>query len=51
MKKGADYYPLLQAARMIASELRADPQFKSIDKTELKGDKKPKAKGGCYKFV
>ena len=44
-EKGVDYYPLLQAARMIESELRADPQFKSVDKTELKGDKKPKAKG------
>ena len=39
MKKGVDYYPLLQAARMIESELRADPQFKSVDKTELKGDR------------
>ena len=44
-EKGVDYYPLLQAARMIESELRADPQFKTVDKTELKGDKKPKAKG------
>ena len=44
-EKGVDYYPLLQAARMIESELRADPQFKTLDKTELKGDKKPKAKG------
>ena len=43
-EKGVDYYPLLQAARMIEGELRADPQFKSVDKTELKGDKKPKAK-------
>ena len=24
--------------------MRADPQFKSVDKTEQKGDKKPKAK-------
>ena len=29
---------------MIESELRADPQFRSVDKTEQKGDKKPKAK-------
>ena len=46
-EKGVDYYPLLQAARMIESELRADPQFKSVDKTEHKGDKKPKAKGAA----
>ena len=46
-EKGVDYYPLLQAARMIESELRADPQFKPVDKTELKGDKKPKAKGAA----
>ena len=46
-EKGVDYYPLLQAARMIESELRADPQFKSVDKTELKGDRKPKAKGAA----
>ena len=46
-EKGVDYYPLLQAARMIESELRADPQFKSVNKTELKGDKKPKAKGAA----
>ena len=46
-EKRVDYYPLLQAPRMIESELRADPQFKSVDKTELKGDKKPKAKGGA----
>ena len=30
-EKGVDYYPLLQAARMIESELKADPQFKSAD--------------------
>ena len=46
-EKGVDYYPLLQAARMIESELSADPQFKSIDKAELKGDKKPKVKGAA----
>ena len=50
-EKGVDYYPLLQAAMMIESELRADPQFKSVDKTEYKGDRKPKAKRGCYKLV
>ena len=27
--------------------MRADPQFKSVDKAELKGDKKPKAKGAA----
>ena len=32
---------------MIESELRADPQFKTVDTTELKGDKKPKVKGAC----
>ena len=31
-EKGVDYYPLLQAARMIESELRADPQFKQLIK-------------------
>ena len=46
-EKGVDYYPLLQAARMIESELRADPQFKTVDKTELKGEKKPKPKGAA----
>ena len=46
-EKGVDYYPLLQAARMIESELKADPQFKSADKAELKADKKPKAKGAA----
>ena len=30
-EKGVDYYPLLQAGRMIESELNADPQFKSVD--------------------
>ena len=49
-EKGVDYYPLLQAARMIESELRADSQFKTVDKTELKGDKKPKAKGAATNF-
>ena len=37
-EKGVDYYPLLQAARMIESELKADPQFKSADKVEPKAD-------------
>ena len=46
-EKGVDYYPLLQAARMIENELKADPQFKSADKAELKADKKPKAKGAA----
>ena len=41
-EKGVDYYPLLQAARMIESELKADPQFKSADKAEPKADKKAK---------
>ena len=50
-EKGVDYYPLLQAARMIESELRADPQFKPVDKTELKGDKKPKAKGAAINLL
>ena len=46
-EKGVNYYPLLQAARMIETELRGDPQFKSVYKTEPKGDKKPKAKGAA----
>ena len=50
-EKGIDYYPLLQAARMIESELRADPQFKTVDKTELKGDKKPKVKGAATSLI
>ena len=44
-EKGVDYYPLLQAARMIESELRADPQFKSVDKTELKVKRNLKQRG------
>ena len=48
--KGVDYYPLLQAARMIESELKADPQFKSADKVELKADSKAKAKGAASLF-
>ena len=44
-EKGVHYYPLLQAARMIESELKADPQFKSADKVEPKADRKAKAKG------
>ena len=50
-EKGIDYYTLLQAARMIESELRADPQFKAVDKTELKGDKKPKVKGAATSLL
>ena len=50
-EKGIDYYPLLQAARMIESELRADPQFKAVDKTEFKGDKKPKVKGAATNLL
>ena len=46
-EQGLDYYPLLQASRMIESELKVDPQFKSADKTEPKADKKPKAKGAA----
>ena len=46
-EKGKDYYPLLQAARMIESELKADPQFKSTDKVEPKADKRAKAKGAA----
>ena len=46
-EKGTDYYPLLQAARMIESELKADPQYKTSDKVEPKADKKAKAKGFC----
>ena len=44
-EKGVDYYPLLQAARMIENELKADPQYKANDKVEPKADKKAKAKG------
>ena len=36
---------------MIESELRADPQFKTVDKTELKGDKKPKVKGAATNLI
>ena len=46
-EKGIDYYPLLQAARMIESELKADPQFK----TDLKGDRKPKIKGAATSLL
>ena len=42
---GKDYYPLLQAARIIESELKVDPQCKTNDKVESKADKKAKAKG------
>ena len=44
-EQGREYYPLLQAARMIESELNADPQYKTNDKVEPKADKKAKAKG------
>ena len=44
-ENGKDYSPLLQAARMIESELKADPQYKSTDKVDAKSDKKAKAKG------
>ena len=44
-KNSKDYYPLLQAARMIESELKTDPQYKYTDKVDSKSDKKPKAKG------
>ena len=50
-EKGTDYYPLLQAARMIENELRADPQFKSVDKTEHKVDKKSKVKGAATNLL
>ena len=35
-EKEVHYYPLLQAARMIESELRADPQFESVVKMNLR---------------
>ena len=50
-EKGTDYYLLLQAARMIENELRADPQFKSVDKTEHKTDKKSKVKGAATNLL
>ena len=46
-EKGVDYNPLLQAARMIESEFKADSQFKSAHKAEPKADKKAKAKGAA----
>ena len=46
-ENGKDYYPLLQAARMIESELETDPQYKSTDKVDSKSDKKAKAKGAA----
>ena len=46
-ENGKDYYPLLQAARMIESELKTDPQYKSTDKVDSKSDKKAKAKGAA----
>ena len=36
---------------MIESELRADPQFKTVDKTELKGDEEPKVKGATTSLL
>ena len=44
---GKDYYPLLQAVRMIESELKADLQYKASDKVDSKSDKKAKAKGAA----
>ena len=44
-EQGKDYYPLLQEARMIESELKADPQYKTNDKVESMADEKAKAKG------
>ena len=41
---------MLQPARMIESELKADPQFKSVDKAESKADRKAKAKGAASLF-
>ena len=49
-EKGVDYYPLLQAARMTESELKADPQFKLADMAEPKADKKAKAKRAASLF-
>ena len=33
-EKGTDYYPLLQAARMIEGKMKADPHYKTSDKVE-----------------
>ena len=49
-EKGVDYYPLLQAARMIESELKADAQFKSADQVKPKAHRKAKAKGYASLF-
>ena len=49
-EKGVDYYPLLQAAKMIESELKPDPLFKSADKVEPKADRKAKANGAASLF-
>ena len=46
-EKGTDYYPLLQAASLIESELKADPQYKTSDKVELKAEKEAKAEGAA----
>ena len=50
-ENGKDYYPLLQAAKMIESELKADPQYKSTDKVDSKSDKKIKAKGAAASLI
>ena len=50
-ENGKDYYPLLQAARMIENELKADPQYKSTDKVDSKSDKKIKAKGAAASLI
>ena len=47
-EKGVDYYSLLQAARMIESELKADPQFKSANKADPKVDKKAKRAASLF---
>ena len=44
-ENGKDYYPLLQAARIIESELKADPQYKSTDKLIQSLTKRLKLKG------
>ena len=50
-EKGVNYYPWLQAAKMIESVLRADPKFKSVDKAEHEGDKKPKEIGAATNLL
>ena len=46
-EKGVDYYPLLQGARMIESESKADPQSKLAEKVKPKAEQKAKAKGAA----